>query len=524
MNRSRVIILATVLALIGIAIPLSATVYLSWVRANQVEEDRLMFFAQRALERAHISFRDASLTLKQLDHASFAPCSPEHIRQMRVATITTRSVDDIGYFEDGYLKCTSTGMMVDKIALAPEQYTSQDGIRFSLTMSPVISDGRRLIGLAYNAHKALLDPVRFADIILDDDMQLAVGLSDGSLLGSVHDPDQAFIKSLVASPHAQRDDEVLHALAREGDLIAVTIEPDFRLFKQLRQELLILLPLGILMAIFTVSLVIWFSRRRLSPLGELKIAVEHKEFVLHYQPIVSLKTGACIGAEALVRWQRPDGSMTRPDLFIPLAEESGLIMQITDQVLDILVRELKPFLNANRDAHIAVNLSAQDIKSGRILPVLQQKLYGTGIDNHQIWLEATERGFMDVQAARSTIDIARTRGHAVAIDDFGTGYSSLSYLQGLPMDALKIDKSFVDTIGTDAATASVTTHIINIAKTLNLKIVAEGVETQAQADYLSARDVEYGQGWLFAKAMPANDFVAFYHKSRRQLDSDVPAS
>jgi len=515
LNRSRVIILATLLALIGIAIPLSATVYLSWLRANQFEENRLNFYAKRALERAHISLREASSTLKQLDVESFSPCSPEHVRQMRIATLTTRSVDDIGYFEDGYLKCTSTGMMIDKIALAPEQFTAQDGIRFSLTMSPVVSDGRRMIGLAYNAHKALLDPVRFADIILDDDMQLAVSLSDGSPLGSVHDPDLAYVKALIIAPGSTRSETVLHSIAREGDLIAVTLEPNANLSKQLRRELLVLLPLGVLMAIFMVGVVVWFSRRRLSPLGELKIAVERKEFIVHYQPIVSLKDGTCIGAEALVRWQRPDGSMTRPDLFIPLAEESGLIMQITDQVIDVLIRELKPLLNANRDIHIAVNLSAHDIKSGRILGVLEKKLQGTGIHNYQIWLEATERGFMDIDAARSTIDIARTRGHAVAIDDFGTGYSSLSYLQGLPMDTLKIDKSFVDTIGTDAATASVTTHIIDIAKTLNLKIVAEGVETQLQADYLTARDVEYGQGWLFAKAMPAADFIAFYHKNQQ---------
>ena len=513
MNRSRVIILAVILALIGIAIPLSATVYLSWVRAVQFEQNHLTFFAQRALERAHISLRDASNTLKQLDHESFLPCSPDHIRQMRVATMTTRSVDDIGYFEDGYLKCTSTGMMIDKIALAPEQFTADDGIRFSLTMTPLLSDGRRMIGLAYNAHKALLDPARFADIILADDMQLAVVLSDGNPLGSVHEPDPAFVKTLVTSPGSNPDDAILHAIVKKGDLVAVTMEPDKNLFKQLQQELLVLLPLGILMAIFMVSVVVWFSRRRLSPLGELKIAVERKEFVLHYQPIVSLKTGACIGAEALVRWQRPDGSMTRPDLFIPLAEESGLIMQITDQVIDMVIRDLKPMLIAHRNIHIAVNLSAQDIKSGRILEVLQSKLLGTGIYNNQILLEATERGFMDIDSARGTIDTARKRGHSVAIDDFGTGYSSLSYLQGLPMDALKIDKSFVDTIGTDAATASVTTHIINIAKTLNLQIVAEGVETQAQADYLIARDVEFGQGWLFAKAMPVADFIAFYNKS-----------
>jgi sensor c-di-GMP phosphodiesterase-like protein len=150
-----------------------------------------------------------------------------------------------------------------------------------------------------------------------------------------------------------------------------------------------------------------------------------------------------------------------------------------------------------------------DIKTGRVLDVLQAKLENTGIANRQIWLEATERGFMDMQAARATIDKARAQGFWVAIDDFGTGYSSLSYLQKLPLDALKIDKSFIDTIGTDSVSSNVTPHIIDMAKTLQLNIVAEGIETQEQADYLLAREVEYGQGWLYSKALPAADFMQF---------------
>ena len=224
----------------------------------------------------------------------------------------------------------------------------------------------------------------------------------------------------------------------------------------------------------------------------------------------------CVGAEALVRWRRPDGSMTRPDLFIPLAEESGLILPITDQVLAAVIEDLRGILEAERQLHIAINISAADIKSGRVLDVVTQVLSGTSIQARQIWLEATERGFMDIDAARVTISKARAMGHAVAIDDFGTGYSSLSYLQGLPMDALKIDKSFIDTIDTESATSSVTPHIIEMARALKLQIVAEGVETQAQADYLLAHEVDVGQGWLFSKALPAQEFIAFYHANRAQ--------
>ncbi len=157
--------------------------------------------------------------------------------------------------------------------------------------------------------------------------------------------------------------------------------------------------------------------------------------------------------------------------------------------------------------------------SGRILDVLGEKLSKTGIAAGQIWLEATERGFIDIEAARATLRRARERGHFVAIDDFGTGYSSLQYLQGLPMDALKIDKSFADTIGRNSATSSVTAHIIDMAKTLDLQIVAEGVETEEQADYLKAHDVNFGQGWLFSKPLPAADFIDYHRNAKARSGS-----
>ena len=216
-----------------------------------------------------------------------------------------------------------------------------------------------------------------------------------------------------------------------------------------------------------------------------------------------------------MRWRRPDGSIVRPDLFVPLAEESGLITAITDQVIDAVIADLNELLVAERSLHVAINLCADDVKTGRVLPVIQNALEHTGIWPQQIWLEATERGFVDIDSARATIVRARELGYSVAIDDFGTGYSSLQYLQGLPLDALKIDKSFIDTIGRNTATSSVTSHIIDMAKTLNLYIIAEGVETEAQAAYLRARNVDFAQGWLLGKAQPAQEFKAFYLQNKQ---------
>lgn len=349
--------------------------------------------------------------------------------------------------------------------------------------------------------------MRFADVLSEQEVDLAIALRDGRLLGSLREPLPVNVRALLQSGFT--DETVLYALEHDEFLTALAAKPPDQVLEPLRREMQLLLPLGAAMAMLVVSIVAWGLRRRLSLLGELKMAVARREFVVHYQPLIELSTGRCIGSEALVRWKRSDGSMVRPDMFIPLAEESGLILPITDQVINTVVREMRQALVNDHDLHIAINLSAQDIRSGRVLPVLALELEDSGIAPQQIWLEATERGLMDCKAAKSTIDQARAAGHAVAIDDFGTGYSSLSYLQNFALDALKIDKSFIDSIEADAATSSVTPHIIEMAKSLGLQVVAEGVETQGQADYLLARGVEFAQGWLFAKAMPASEFIAF---------------
>ena len=512
MRRKRIIIISVLVAVIGVVAPLSLAFHLSSARAELGEQERLRLFAAYALERAHRTIATASMALRSADALDLAPCSEAHIQQLRRITITTRSIDDIGYVANGLIKCTSMGMEETRIAVTPADFIMADGMGLDFNLHPVVSGGKRMVGLSYRAYKVLIDPVRFSDLIVDSDIQMAVAIGKGGVLDTLHYPDPALVQALLAGKPTA--DGSIHALLYRDGLTAVMIEPRSKLNDRLRREQLLLLPLGLLMAAFIVGIVVWLSRRRLSLMGELKIAIERREFFVHYQPIIALDTGVCVGAEALIRWRRPDGSMIRPDLFIPVAEDTELILPITDQVIACVIADMRAALLADRELHIAINLCASDIETGRVLDVLERALAGTGIEAQQIWLEATERGFINVEAARATIDKARARGHAVAIDDFGTGYSSLSSLQNLPLDALKIDKSFVDTIGTDAATSSVTPHIIDMARTLNMLIVAEGIETQQQADYLRERKVEFGQGWLFAKALPAGEFLAFYETRR----------
>ncbi|KKB13691.1 signal peptide protein [Devosia geojensis] len=515
-RRSRIVAAGMALGLLGAAIPIIAMAWMSWTIALQKEQDALALFAERALARAQATFEDARSALTAIAATPFEPCSPQHVARMRTLTIDTLSVEEMGYFgDDGVLRCTSWGPAEGDVGKAGIDYVTPDGLEVSLRVAPAVSRGATVTALHLGNHNVLVSPARFVDILTDEGVSIALTNARGTLINAVNGEGLPRVLPPLGETGAGMAGDTVFAVARGEGLAAVATRPSSGLVSGLRDELAFLLPVGAFIAAFIVGIVVWLSRKRLEPRAELALAVQNREFVVHYQPIVALATGICVGAEALVRWRRPDGTLVRPDLFIPLAEETGLIMPITDQVIDAVIADLGSTLVADRTLHIAVNLSAADISSGRFLDVVARKLAPTGIRPEQLWLEATERGFIDIEAARVNLARARQAGHSVAIDDFGTGYSSLQYLEGLPMDALKIDKSFIDTVGKDTATSSVTLHIIDMARELGLFTVAEGIETAEQAEYLKARGVDFGQGWLFAKPLPPTEFAAYHERSRR---------
>jgi sensor c-di-GMP phosphodiesterase-like protein len=510
-NRSRIIATALLLAALGALLPLAVAAYASWARAVSQEQSLLDGYATRALRNVTTTLDQGRRVVTEMENWRGTPCSAEHIEQMRRVAINSRYTEQVGYLENGQPRCSSWGVFTSPPGtrrVAPPDADLPDGFRVTLRTYPAITGGDPVTVLQRGNIYVLINTSRLTDVIVDDRVQLGVAYG-GKVVSTLRATDTDFVARVASSPTAINDGRYLHAVARQDAWSAVVLEPQGNLRTSLLKELLWLLPIGVIISCVIVALVIRLLRKRLSPLAELNIAVQQREFVVFYQPIIHLTTGACIAAEALVRWRRPDGTMVRPDLFIPLAEESGLILPITDQVVETCIRDLRELLLADRSMHVAINLSANDITTGRFIGVLQKALEGSGILNEQIWLEATERGFVDVDAASANLAKARALGFGIAIDDFGTGYSSLQYLERLPTDALKIDKCFIAAIGRTVATSSVISHIIDMAKTVGLKVVAEGVETEAQAEYLKAHGVEFAQGWLYAKAMPIEDFLAF---------------
>ncbi|MEH6346333.1 MAG: EAL domain-containing protein [Bermanella sp.] len=237
------------------------------------------------------------------------------------------------------------------------------------------------------------------------------------------------------------------------------------------------------------------------------------EFIIYYQPKIDLTNNKFIGAEALIRWQPKGKGMIGPDRFIPIAEESGLIVPIGKYVLHHACSQVKQLIDMGAwpdKAKVAVNLSARQFSDPDLIHCLKETLEKTGCPLDALELEITESTLMgDVEIAILTMRHIKEMGISIAIDDFGTGYSSLSYLKRFPIDILKVDRSFVKDIPDDLNDMEITAAVIAMAHKLQLKVVAEGIETQQQLEFLKTNGCEYGQGFLIAKPMPANELLNY---------------
>jgi diguanylate cyclase (GGDEF)-like protein/PAS domain S-box-containing protein len=249
--------------------------------------------------------------------------------------------------------------------------------------------------------------------------------------------------------------------------------------------------------------------RRLSLENGIRRALKREEFEVYYQPQVDAQSGRVVGAEALVRWNDPDRGLVSPGEFIPLAEESGLITDLGDWVLRAAVAQNKAWEGQGLPPlRVSVNVAARQMQEAKLIGRVAQILSHVGLDHDRLELEITEASFITNTATTiALLHQFREMGVRASLDDFGTGYSSLSYLKNLPLDTLKIDQSFVSSLGTDPSGAAITAAIIAMAHALDLKVIAEGVETEHQLQFLKQRRCDELQGFLFGEPMPATDFA-----------------
>jgi EAL domain-containing protein (putative c-di-GMP-specific phosphodiesterase class I) len=241
----------------------------------------------------------------------------------------------------------------------------------------------------------------------------------------------------------------------------------------------------------------------------LRRALERQEFTLHYQPKVNLSTGEITGAEALIRWTHPTRGPISPGQFIPVAEDCGLILPIGNWVLREACLQAQAWVHAGLPlSTMAVNISAIQFRNENFLEGVSAVLKDTGLDPRSLELELTESVLMKhAESAESILKTLRARGVQVAVDDFGTGYSSLSYLRKFPIDALKIDQSFVRQITTAPDETTIVTAVISMGRSLKLRVVAEGVETQKELAFLQAHHCDEAQGYYFSRPVLPHQFA-----------------
>jgi diguanylate cyclase (GGDEF)-like protein len=258
-------------------------------------------------------------------------------------------------------------------------------------------------------------------------------------------------------------------------------------------------------------------RRRRELEKDLRDALKREQLFLVYQPQISYQDHRIVGVEALLRWQHPEHGLVPPDQFIPLAEQNGSIIAIGEWVLDQACRQLRDWHDQGfAELRMAVNLSTVQLHHSELPRVVSNILQMHRLPPRSLELEVTETGLMeDISTAAQHLLSLRRSGALIAIDDFGTGYSSLSYLKSLPLDKIKIDKSFVQDVLDDDDDATIVRAIIQLGKSLNMQVIAEGVETLEQERYIIAEGCHEGQGYLYSKPLPAREVTSLLKQSQR---------
>jgi sensor c-di-GMP phosphodiesterase-like protein len=494
-------------ALVAFLAPVLAFVYLAWCESYATEKALSLNNAQeilRRIEETSSQFKEATERLAQAD---LPPCSPQDIKLMRQVDLGSSYMKAVGRVTHDTLLCTSQGIMNPLWLGKPDLVTGQ-GVAEYFNKNLAGQPSHPLNVVAVGGFAMIVDPELAFDVSTEgQDVELAVFVPSAPHHDLVAAQGQNFLAEWFEPIDQGSQSTILNdgymvsrIRSSQWDLAVVVATPEIYIFRRIGHFAVFFIPLGVLCGAAFSLLVSLVARRYSSFPTMLRRALKDDSLYVLYQPVVELETRRIIGAEALVRWKSRFADM-RPDYFIPQAEECGMIQLITAQVLAMVARDLPQFLKIDPKFCVAVNVSAADLCDNRTIDAMEQFLSVSGARPENVEIEATERAFLQGPETAELIDALRAKGFSVAIDDFGTGYSSLSCLQSLSLDTLKIDRAFVETINTDGATSQVVLHIIEMAHSLHLEMVAEGVETEPQAQYLLKRGVRYAQGWHFGRPM-----------------------
>ena len=505
-----------------ILLPVVLALWFAQIRAKAETADQLRLFSRLALQKTELVIREADEARDKARLYQGEVCSPYHQQYLLGIVRGLLYIDDLIYANGSHFFCSTAVRRVMGWQIPAATYTKKPDIAIYYYRETPFYPGYAMNYLQRGHYVVVINPLSFSALI-SSDSNLAWGVFDTKTnhffsVSKNADPEE--LRHLIRAEEAlfQQDGRVYaiaHSTVRPIAVIMSTSRVSY--YQNFYNQVTLTLPLGLICSV--LLLLVWSRTRQQyhSPRNMLQRALSRRQLCLHYQPIIDIKNHRCVGTEALLRWPGFDGPVMSPAEFIPLAENEGMIAQVTDYVIDEVFSDLGEFLARHPHLYVAINLSAADFQSARLIEHINEKVRRYAIKAEQIKIEVTERGFIDVPKTTPVIQAFRDAGYEIAIDDFGTGYSNLNNLHALNVDILKIDKSFVDTLSNNTTSHLIAEHIIQMANSLHLKIVAEGVETAEQVAWLQKRGVQYCQGWLFAKAMPPQEYMQWLANDRTSL-------
>lgn len=525
MNRSaRRKVLRVVGIIMVVLLPVMLALWFAQLRAVTETSSQLRTFAQLALDKTELVIEQVDLARDAAEKYQGELCTPEHRQYMLNVVRGRLYVADLIYAKGQQFLCSTVSTPDQPYVIPTANYKRNPDVSIYYFRDTPFFAGYKMTYMQRRNYVVVVNPLSWSEV-MSTDHTLIWGVYDTVTNAFFSLSPQANVSSLrsMVGGDAQSFQKggrfYTIVTSTKRPIAAIVSTSNTRFYDVLYHQATLTLPLGMICSM--LILLVWSRTHRefYSPGRLLHRALNKRQLCVHYQPIIDIKHNQCVGAEALLRWPGFNGPVMSPAEFIPLAEKEGMIERITDYVVEEVFNDLGEFLGSHPHLYISINLSASDFHSSRLIALISQKAQHYSVRAQQIKIEVTERGFIDVPKTTPVIQAFRQAGYEVAIDDFGTGYSNLHNLYSLNVDILKIDKSFIDTLTTNSTSHLIAEHIIEMAQSLRLKTIAEGVETAEQVTWLLKRGVQYCQGWHFAKAMPPQEFMAW---QQQPDEEDIP--
>jgi sensor c-di-GMP phosphodiesterase-like protein len=510
-SRKQRIILTLAVTIFTTVCGILAGYQLARAIAARVTDSRLFQYASLLMADGEASSAELRTVLAAVGASQRSPCSTDEIAYFRALIFESDYLKDAGRMHNGMIACSAA---LGKLAQARGQFqadfTLQDGTAIYTGLAPYRNPDLTVLALQLGDSYVVFTPLtrmhlqsppmHYTETTMDAPSQ-----KPGYLLGEI----SAASLPILTREGQYRQGETLYATRCSirffNCVTAYSSMPEIVQANRTRFLGCVLLcgAFGAFAGLISSLL----YRRNKSIEHQLRRAIRRDKLHMAYQPIVDLRSGRIVGTEALARWTDEEGLAVSPEVFVHIAEQCGFVGEITRLVLRHVLRDFGETLRKRPDFRLCINVAAADLADPEFLTILDRSLNRAAVAACSLVIEITEGSTARHEIAIETIHSLRQRGHCVHIDDFGTGYSSLAYLHELSVDAIKIDKSFTQAVGTESVVVAILPQILAMAEALDLKVIVEGIETPVQAHYFEgfAQPI-LAQGWLYGRPVSAERF------------------